>query len=265
MVNRIAQRFADLKAQNRAGLVTFISAGDPDRDTSQAILNDLPENGADFIELGMPFSDPMADGLAIQHASQRALNAHACMTQTLQMAKSFRVNDTKTPLILMGYFNPIYIYGTERFAKEAKESGVDGLIVVDLPPEEDQELTDPMRDAGLDLIRLITPTTDDDRLETILKGAGGFLYYVSITGITGTASANVDQLKPRLDHLRRKTDLPIAIGFGIKTASDAAAMARICDAVVIGSSIVETIGAIHDGSKTVQDVGTQVKALRNAL
>ncbi len=264
-MNRIAKRFHDLKQQNRAGLVTFITAGDPDRETSQTILNDLPKNGADIIEIGMPFSDPMADGPAIQLASQRALKAHANMVQTLEMVRSFRVTDTQTPIVLMGYFNPIYTYGTQRFISDAKESGVDGLIIVDLPPEEEQELSGPAHEAGIDLIRLVTPTTDDDRLETILKGASGFLYYVSITGITGTASANVAQLRPRLDHLRKKTDLPIAIGFGIKTPQDAAEMARLGDAVVVGSSIVSTIAEVSEGVKTVQDVAAQVRDLADAL
>lgn len=264
-MNRIANRFSELKKEGRSALVTFITAGDPDQETSQALLNDLPKSGADIIELGMPFSDPMADGPSIQLASQRALKSGADMKHTLEMVRSFRVTDTKTPLILMGYFNPIHTYGTRRFAADAKESGVDGLIVVDLPPEEDQELLDPARDAGLDIIRLITPTTDDERLTTILDGASGFLYYVSITGITGTASANMEQLGPRLDHIRKQTDLPLAVGFGIKTPGDAAAMARVCDAVVVGSSIVDTVAGIQSNTKTTHDVSEQVKSLKNAL
>lgn len=264
-MSRIVQRFKDLESQSRTGLVTFITAGDPDRETSQAILNDLPKNGADFIELGMPFSDPMADGLSIQLASQRALKAGARMVQTLEMVKSFRVNDVSTPIILMGYYNPIHAYGTARFALDAAKSGVDGLIVVDLPPEEDQELSDPARDAGIDMVRLVTPTTNDARLTTVLAGASGFLYYVAIVGVTGTASADVNQLAPRLDHIRKFTDLPIALGFGIKTAADAEAMGRICDAVVVGSSIVNTIEEIQAGSKTVQDVAAQVRDLSDAL
>ncbi len=264
-MSRIAKCFSDLKDQNRAGLVTFITAGDPDLETSQNILNDLPKNGADLIEIGMPFSDPMADGPVIQLASQRALKAGASVETTLQMVKSFRVNDTKTPIILMGYYNPIHTYGTVRFIEKAKEYGVDGLIVVDLPPEEDQELRAPAHDAGLDIIRLVTPTTDDERLTKVLDGASGFLYYVAITGITGTASANVEQLGPRLAHLRQKTDLPIAVGFGIKTADDAAAMSRISDAVVVGSSIVNTVAGIADGTQAVQDVSQQVHDLATAL
>lgn len=264
-MSRITRRFTDLKAQKRAGLITFITAGDPDGQTSQAILNDLPKSGADIIEIGMPFSDPMADGPAIQLASQRALKAGAGMKKTLQMVKSFRVTDTQTPVILMGYFNPIYAYGTARFVKDAKESGVDGLIVVDLPPEEDQELCDPAREADIDLIRLVTPTTDDERLKTILAGASGFLYYVSITGVTGTGRADAEQLRPRLDHLRQFTDLPLAVGFGIKTPDDAAAMGRVADAVVVGSAIVGTVAGIAKGVNTVQDVGAQVRALASSL
>ena len=264
-MNRIAKRFSELKSEKRAGMVTFITANDPDLETSQALLNALPESGADLIELGMPFSDPMADGPAIQLASQRSLAAGGCMDHTLQMVESFRVTDTKTPVILMGYFNPIYIYGTERFARKAKESGVDGIIVVDLPPEEDHEFTAPANDAGLDLIRLVTPTTNEDRLDTILDGAGGFIYYVSITGITGTDSADLSQLEPRIEKLRQKTDLPIATGFGIKTPDDVKAMSRISDAVVVGSSIVNTIAETEDKTKTVQNVSAQVRELANAI
>ncbi len=265
MTNRIAQRFADLKRQDRAGLITFITAGDPDRETSAAILSALSESGADLIELGMPFSDPMADGQTIQQASQRALSAAANMAQTLSMVRSWRENDPQTPLILMGYYNPIYTYGTDRFAKEASESGVDGVIIVDLPPEEDAPFRDAAAETGLDLIRLITPTTTDERLATILDGASGFLYYVSITGITGTASADPAQIGPRLDHLRQTADLPVAVGFGIRTPADTAAMSRVSDAVVVGSAIVETIGEIAAGRKTVQDVSEQVQALAVAL
>jgi len=264
-MSRIAQRFTELKKQDRTGLVTFITAGDPDLETSQAILNDLPRHGADIIEIGMPFSDPMADGPAIQLASQRALKAGATLKKTLQMVESFRVTDPQTPIVLMGYFNPIYAYGTERFALDAKESGVDGLIIVDLPPEEDHELRAPAADAGLDLIRLITPTTDEARLGTILEGASGFLYYVSIAGVTGTAKADAAQLRPRLEQIRKRTALPIAVGFGIKTPQDAASLHRVADAVVVGSAIVNTIAGIQTGSKTIHDVNEQVKALSAAL
>ena len=261
-MNRIAERFAELKRAGRPGLVTFITAGDPDRAASQRLLNGLPQNGADFIELGMPFSDPMADGPVIQEASQRALKSGATVDQTLSMAASFRVTDAKTPLIMMGYFNPIYAYGTERFAVKAKESGVDGLIVVDLPPEEDEELNGPARNTGLDIIRLVTPTTDVARLSVILKNAGGFIYYVAVTGITGTASADASKIAPHLSQIRKMTRLPIAVGFGIKTPADAAALSTHADAVVVGSALVKTIGAGKDIDK---NLSAQVKELADAL
>lgn len=253
-MNRIEKTFHDLKSQNRKALVTFITGGDPDMETSQRIFNALPENGADIIEIGMPFSDPMADGPAIQMASRRALKSGASIENTLNMVKSFRVSDTKTPVILMGYFNPVYSYGTERFAKKAKDSGVDGLIIVDLPPEEDKELREPVQASGLDFIRLITPTTNEARLDTILDGASGFLYYVSIKGITGTGSAAPDQITPHLDMIRRKTHLPVVIGFGIKTARDIEIMAPLADGCVVGSSIVTRVAEMTEGKGSVQDV-----------
>lgn len=264
-MSRIEKRFEELKQQGRKGLVTFIMACDPDLATCETILKSLPESGADFIELGMPFSDPMADGPVIQEAAIRALNAEGSMKNTLKLVRSFRENDASTPIILMGYFNPIYNYGTQRFAQEAKESGVDGIIVVDVPSEEQAELLDPLSGTDIDLIKLVTPTSKDDRLETILEGASGFLYYVSITGITGTASANHKNIETAVSEIRKKTDLPVAIGFGIKTPDDAAKMSQHCDAVVVGSSIVDTIGKISGGDKTVQDVSDQVKALADAL
>ena len=264
-MNRINAKFSHIKKEGRPALVTFIMAGDPDRATAQAILDRLPAAGADIIEIGMPFSDPMADGPAIQYAAQRALEGGMNLTQTLAMVSAFRVHDTTTPIVLMGYFNPVYIFGTHRFVTEALKAGIDGLIIVDLPPEEEHELGDPARAAGLHMIRLITPTTNDDRLGHILPGAGGFLYYVSITGITGAASANAAAIAPRIAHLKTKTDLPIAIGFGIRTPDDVAAMGRIADAVVVGSSIVENIGKIGSGKKTIDDVINQVRALSGAL
>ena len=264
-MNRINAKFFHIQKEDRAALVTFIMAGDPDRATAQTILDRLPEAGADIIEIGMPFSDPMADGPAIQYAAQRALAGGMTLTQTLAMVSAFRVHDTTTPIVLMGYYNPVYIFGTDRFVTEAIKSGVDGLIIVDLPPEEERELGDPARAAGLHMIRLITPTTNDDRLGQILPGAGGFLYYVSITGITGAASANANTLGPRLAHLKTKTNLPLAVGFGIRTADDVAAMGAIADAVVVGSSIVENIGKIASGEKNVDDVINQVRDLANAL
>lgn len=264
-MNRIDARLSHLKQQGRAALVTFIMAGDPDRATAQTILQRLPAAGADLIEIGMPFSDPMADGPAIQAAAQRALAGSMTLSQTLEMVSAFRMHDTQTPIVLMGYYNPVYIFGTERFVNEAVKAGVDGLIIVDLPPEEEHELGDPARAAGLNMIRLVTPTTDDARLQQILPGAGGFLYYVSITGITGAASASADALTPRITHLKFKTDLPVAVGFGIRTPADVAAMEEIADAVVVGSAIVDTISKIPDGKKTIDDVVDQVRALADAL
>lgn len=264
-MNRIAQRFAQIRQEDRTALVTFIMAGDPDQATAQEILKRLPAAGADIIEIGMPFSDPMADGPTIQLAAQRALARGMTLAQTLDMVRSFRAHDTQTPVILMGYYNPVYIYGTERFVTDALTAGVDGVIIVDLPPEEEAELGDPARAQGLDMIRLVTPTTDDQRLGKILPGAGGFLYYVSITGITGAAAGNAAILAPRLEHIKTQTALPVAVGFGIRTPDDVAAMAEIADAVVVGSAIVETIGQIGSGHKTVVDVVTQVEALASGL
>ncbi len=268
-MNRIDVCFAKLRTQGRPALVTFIMAGDPDKVTAQTLLNQLPAAGADIIEIGMPFSDPMADGPVIQAAAQRALAGSMTLTQTLAMVASFRMHDAHTPIVLMGYYNPVYIYGAERFVKDALKAGVDGVIIVDLPPEEEHELGDHARagDDGqtLNMIRLVTPTTDDHRLGQILPGAGGFLYYVSIAGITGAASANAETLAPRIKHLKTKTDLPIAVGFGIRTPEDVAAMGAIADAVVVGSAIVDTISQIPDGKKTVDDVIGQVRKLATAL
>jgi len=264
-MSRISQRFSVLKDKGRAGLVTFITGGDPHDSSSRAILNSLPSWGADIIELGMPFSDPMADGPAIQEATIRALKAGAHLQQILDQAADFRKNDNDTPLILMGYFNPVYAYGVDKFVTNAKEAGVDGLIIVDLPPEEDAELSIPARKAGLDIIRLVTPTTDDARLDTILEGASGFIYYVSITGITGTATANVERVAKHLDQIRKKTSLPIAVGFGISTPQDVKDMASFADAVVVGSALVRTIGGIDGGTKTMAELEQQVKALSAAL
>ncbi len=260
-MSRIEKTFAALE---RAALVSFITAGDPDRDTSAAVLEGLPEAGADIIELGMPFSDPMADGPVIQAASQRALAAGANMQQTLSMVQQFRSKNDETPIVLMGYFNPIMAYGVQQFGQDAANAGVDGLIIVDLPPEEDEELQTAAKANRLDIIRLITPTTDESRLKTLLDGASGFLYYVSITGVTGTASADMSKLEPHIEEIKKHTDLPIAIGFGIKTPKDAAAMGRIGDAVVVGSSIVQTIEN-NDKNTAARAVATQVKALSAAL
>jgi len=236
---RIERRFAALKLAGRAGLIAFVTAGDPEPAASQAILEGLPGAGADLIELGMPFTDPMADGPAIQASSLRALKAGQNMRKTLNMVRAFRRKDGETPIVLMGYYNPIYIYGVERFVDDARAAGVDGLIVVDLPPEESAELTGPAAARGLRFIRLATPTTDDRRLPTVLADAGGFIYYVSITGITGTRSAAATDIKGAIERLRRHTDLPIAVGFGIRTPGQARAVAAVADAAVVGSALVD--------------------------
>ena len=241
--SRIERRFASLAAAGRAGLITFITAGDPDRATSAAILGGLPAAGADVIELGMPFTDPMADGPAIQAASLRALEAGASMRQTIAMVGEFRRGDDATPIVLMGYYNPVYAYGVDRFLADALSSGVDGVIVVDLPPEEDDELCRPALDAGLNFIRLATPTTDEKRLPAVLANTAGFVYYVSIAGITGAASPEVAEVAKAVDRLRRHTNLPIAVGFGIKDAAQTAAVAAVADAAVVGSALVERIVA----------------------
>jgi tryptophan synthase alpha chain len=239
--SRIDRRFAALKAEGRAGLVTFITCGDPDYDTSLEILKGLPGAGADVIELGMPFTDPMADGPAIQASSLRALGAGAKMTRTLEAVRAFRTGDSDTPIVLMGYYNPIYAYGVDRFLTDAREAGVDGLIVVDLPPEEDSELCVPALKAGVHFIRLATPTTDDARLPAVLKNTSGFVYYVSVAGITGAAAASDDAVKTAVARLKRHTDLPVVVGFGINTPEQAAAVARASDAAVVGSAIVRKV------------------------
>lgn len=247
---RFSRRFAALKAEGRGGLVTFITAGDPDYETSRKIVLGLPEAGADVIELGMPFSDPMADGPSVQAASLRALATGMKLAKVLQMVREFRATDDDTPIVLMGYYNPIYSHGVDKFLAEARESGVDGLIIVDLPPEEDQELCLPALKAGLNFIRLATPTTDDQRLPTVLSNTSGFIYYVSVMGITGTTSASDDAVKTAVERLRRHTDLPIGVGFGIKTPENAGAVATIADAAVVGSAIVDRIaGALDDNGK----------------
>ncbi|HYN38077.1 MAG TPA: tryptophan synthase subunit alpha [Rhodospirillales bacterium] len=238
---RIARRFAGLRQQGRSGLATFITAGDPDLGTSMDILRRLPAAGADIIELGMPFSDPMADGPTIQASSQRALRAGQTLRRTLGMVAAFRQADGETPIVLMGYYNPIYSYGPAAFAVDAKKAGVDGLIVVDLPPEEADELFLPATAAGLDLIFLAAPTTDEARLPRVLAHARGFLYYVSVTGVTGTRSAAAEDVEAAVARIRRYTPLPIAVGFGIRTPEQAAAVAASADAAVVGSALVGTI------------------------
>ncbi len=246
--NRIASRFARLTSEGRAGLVTFITAGDPDRESSLKLLEALPAAGADLIELGMPFSDPMANGPAIQAAGLRALKAGMTLAGVLALVRGFRARDAETPVILMGYYNPIYSYGNERFVREAAAAGVDGLIVVDLPPEEDAELRPLAEAAGIASIRLVAPTTGEARLATLLEDAGGFVYYVAITGITGTRSAVLGQVEAAIARLRAHTELPIAVGFGIKTPEDAAGFARFADAAVVGSSLVQVIASALDAT-----------------
>jgi tryptophan synthase alpha chain len=247
-LTRIDRRFADLKREGRVGLVTFVTAGDPDHATSLKILKGLPAAGADIIEFGMPFSDPMADGPAIQASSQRALKAGQNMKKTLAMVKAFRAEDDATPIVLMGYYNPIYVYPVDRFLKDAKDAGVDGLIVVDMPPEEDVELCLPALAAGLNFIRLATPTTDARRLPAVLANTSGFLYYVSIAGITGTASPDIAKVKAHVGRIKAKTSLPVAVGFGVKTTDQVRAIAECAEGVVVGSALVQAIAQSLDGN-----------------
>lgn len=243
---RIDRRFAELSKAGRAGLVTFITAGDPDHETSLAILKALPEAGADVIELGMPFSDPMADGPAIQASSQRALKSGQTMQKTLQMVKAFRAADATTPIVLMGYYNPIYVYPVDRFIADAVQAGADGLIVVDMPPEEDAELRPAATAAGLNFIRLATPTTDARRLPAVLANTSGFVYYVSIAGITGTAAPDIAAVGAHVGRIKAHTDLPIAVGFGVKTEQQVSALARLAEGVVVGSALVAAIAESLD-------------------
>jgi tryptophan synthase alpha chain len=240
-VTRIERRFAALREEGRAGLVTYLTAGDPDPDTSARLFAGLAQAGADLIEIGMPFSDPMADGPVIQEAGQRALKQGMTLRRTLALVRELRRGDDTTPIVLMGYYNPIYRYGAQAFARDAVAAGVDGVIVVDLPPEEDAELTGPARAAGLDFVRLATPTSDDRRLPRIVEHASGFIYYVAIAGITGTRSADAASVAAAVTRLRRFTELPVAVGFGIRTPDQAAEVARAADAVVIGSSLVQRL------------------------
>jgi len=270
MTTRIDARFAALKKQGRAALVTFTMAGDPDYDTALAILKALPEAGADVIELGMPFTDPMADGPAIQAAGLRALHAGQNMKRTLSLVRDFRRGDDATPIVLMGYYNPIYIYGVERFLADAKSAGVDGLIVVDLPPEEDAELCLPALAAGVNFIRLATPTTDDRRLPAVLNNTSGFVYYVSITGITGSAAPDAGKVSDAVVRIKRHTTLPVCVGFGVRTAEQAAALARGADGVVVGSALVDAVrnSLSADGKAapaTVPAVADLVRALAHGV
>lgn len=267
---RLAAKFAALKQEGRGGLVTFVSAGDPDYATSLKLIQGLPDAGADVIEIGMPFTDPMADGPSIQASSLRALKSGMTLRRTIQLVQEFRATDATTPVILMGYYNPIYSYGVERFLTDAKAAGVDGLIVVDLPPEEDAELCVPALNAGVNFIRLATPTTDDKRMPTVLQNTSGFVYYVSVAGITGTGSATEDAISFAVERLRRHTDLPVAVGFGITTPEAAASVARLADAAVVGSAIVNRIAANLDDNGVpapalVDDVLAFVRTLADGV
>jgi len=266
MSTRIDKCFAALKAEGRAALVTFLMAGDPDAEASLAIVKALPAAGADVIELGMPFTDPMADGPAVQAAGLRALHAGQTMVKTLSLVRDFRRSDDATPIILMGYYNPIYIYGVDTFLVDAKSAGVDGLIVVDLPAEEDEELCVPALQAGFNFIRLATPTTDDKRLPTVLKNTSGFVYYVSITGITGAATPDPVKVAQAVARIKRHTTLPVAVGFGVKNAAHARAIAEGADGVVVGSVLVDAVKDSLDAdgkatSRTVAAVADLVAEL----
>lgn len=239
MTGRLAKRFEAMRADGRAGLVTFMMAGDPDPKTSLDIIRSLPGAGADVIEIGMPFTDPMADGPTIQQAGLRALAAGQTLRRTLDLVREFRTGEDQTPVVLMGYFNPLYTYGVETFVRDAREAGVDGLIIVDLPMEEDEELRPAAKAAGIDLIRLVTPTTSDDRLSRLLVDSGGFVYYVSVTGTTGGRSAGENEIAQAVSRLRKATDMPVAVGFGIRTPDGAAEVARHADAAVVGTAIIQ--------------------------
>jgi tryptophan synthase alpha chain len=266
-MSRIAARFAELKAANRAAFVPFITAGDPDAETTFEILSELPSAGADLIELGVPFSDPMADGPAIQASSLRALQAGMTVPKVVDLVRRFRKADNKTPIILMGYYNPIHAYGTARFAKDAGAAGVDGLITVDLPPEQDDVLRAPTNAQGIDIVRLATPTTDDKRLATIANGASGFLYYVSIAGVTGTKDFAEDEVQAAVTRLKAGANLPCVVGFGIKTPEQAARIARFADGAVVGTAIVQRMADAKGQSRqeVVKDVVNFCRTLAHSV
>ena len=270
MSTRIDARFNALKAQDRAALVTFLMAGDPDPETSQALIRALPAAGADVIEIGIPFTDPMADGPAIQAAGLRALKAGMTLRRTLALVKDFRATDNYTPIVLMGYFNPIYVYGVPAFVQDAKQAGVDGLIIVDLPPEEDQELCLPAREAGLNFIRLATPTTDQRRLPRVLENTSGFVYYVSLTGITGAALADYAGVSEAVKRIKQHSSLPIVVGFGVKSADNAAQLAANADGVVVGSALINALKSTLDhndkaGSQTISAVTNLVAEIAEGV
>jgi tryptophan synthase alpha chain len=267
---RIDRRFEAVRQQGRAALVTFVMGGDPDPETSLAIVKALPAAGADLIEIGMPFTDPMADGPPIQAAGLRALRAGQTMVKTLALVRAFRAGDADTPIILMGYYNPIYVYGVDRFLLDAREAGVDGLIVVDLPPEEDEELCLPALSAGLNFIRLATPTTDARRLPKVLTNTSGFVYYVSVTGITGSAIADYGKVGSAVARIKQHTHLPVAVGFGVKNADTAETIARSADGVVVGTALVEAIRTTLDPDgratpATVEAVAAKVREIATGV
>ena len=270
MTTRIDTRFAELKNEGRAAFVTFLMCGDPDMATSLAIIKALPKAGADIIEIGMPFTDPMADGPAIQAAGLRALKAGMTLTKTLQVVREFRKDNDDTPIVLMGYYNPIYIYGVDKFLVDAKSAGVDGLIIVDLPPEEDTELCIPAMKAGLNFIRLATPTTDDKRLPAVLANTSGFVYYVSITGITGSASASTSDVASAVARIKRHTKLPVCVGFGIRTPEAARDIAQAANGAVVGSALIDVLRSTLDTNgkataKTVPAVADFVSSLAQGV
>lgn len=270
MATRIDRRMAKLKAEGRPALVTYFMGGDPDYETSLSIMKALPGAGSDIIELGMPFSDPMADGPAIQAAGLRALKGGQTLVKTLKMASEFRAGDNETPIVLMGYYNPIYIYGVERFLSDALGSGIDGLIVVDLPPEMDEELCIPALKAGINFIRLATPTTDDKRLPKVLQNTSGFVYYVSMTGITGSALADTGKVAAAVKRIKSHTDLPVCVGFGVKTAEQARVIGASADGVVVGTAIVNAVANVlgPKGEKTAdpaEAVATLVSGLSQGV
>ena len=267
---RIKSKFEELKNSNKKGLITFVTAGDPNYDTSLAILKKLPDAGADIIEIGMPFTDPMADGPGIQASYLRALEAGQTLKKTIQLVKDFREFNSTVPIVLMGYYNPIYKYGVETFIKNIKEIGVDGIIVVDLPPEADRELCIPANEKGIDFIRLATPTSNEDRLPKIVNNASGFLYYVSVAGITGSKAPEISSIESKIKTIRNFTDIPIAVGFGIKTPEQAVNIAKTADAVVVGSAIIDKINEAYKKDKNnikliADSAADLVKTLSNAL
>ncbi|MDI4660654.1 MULTISPECIES: tryptophan synthase subunit alpha [Cobetia] len=262
---RLDRRFAAVRAENRAALVTYITAGDPGYDASLATFLGMADAGADVIELGMPFTDPMADGLAIQHATQRALKAGQTMDHTLAMVSEFRKRDQDTPIVLMGYYNPIYRRGVSRFLEQASEAGVDGLIVVDLPPEHDDELCVPANEAGISFIRLATPTTDSERLPGVLANTSGFLYYVSSNGVTGGAAPTAEKVEAEVGRIREHTDIPVAVGFGIRTAEQAARIGRFSDGVVVGSALIDLQANAETPEQGTQAVHALTRELADAL